>query len=62
MIFIVLSMMMVSMSPLAGAQAKIYASTQIISQGTNNQNLANTTQSPTDVTSNNITRFLQKGQ
>ncbi len=54
MIFTVLfTMMIVSTSPLVGAPAKIYALAQTTSQGTNNQNLASATQSPTNATSNN---------
>ncbi len=60
-IFVVLSTAVtVSMSPLLGASAKIYASAQTVSQGTNNQNLTNTTQSPTNVTNNNNS-FLAEG-
>lgn len=64
MIFTVLSMVVVSMSPLASVPAKTYASSQTISEGTNNQNLANATQSSTDVTSNNNNNnntFLAEG-
>ena len=61
-IFVVLSTVVtVSMSPLLGAPAKIYASAQTVSQGTNNQNLTNTTtQSPANVTNNNNS-FLAEG-
>lgn len=60
-IFVVLSTVVtVPMSTLLGTPAKIYASAQTISQGTNNQNLTNTAQSPTNVTNNNNS-FLAEG-
>lgn len=61
MVLVVLSTMAIaSISPLLDAPAKIYASAQTASQGTNDQNSTNVTQSPTNATSNNNT-FLAEG-
>ena len=61
MAFIVLSTLVIApTSPPLGVPTNTYASAQTMSQGTNNQNLTNATQSPTNMTGNNNT-FLAEG-